>query len=182
MLLGHLSAEDFTNLLEGGVVPESRRLHLQSCARCMDRFASVQEIRSQVEDLGSTAREFVPEPDWSEFRSDVRNALLSRSIRRERAARGWFGVFGWKPAMAMGFSTILVLGFILTSVLWNQPQVESIPTQVAILEDVGEMDFNSLDSMSRSDVFEDLLRLDAAEAENLHMILDDITPEGVSQQ
>src|SRR5262245_58437542 len=111
MLLLHLSAEDFTNLLEGAVVPESRRLHLQACARCMDRFVSLQEIRAQVEGIGPVADDFVPEPDWSEFRSDVRNALLSRSVKRENAARSWFGVFGWKPAMAFGLSMLLVFGF-----------------------------------------------------------------------
>ena len=181
MLLLHLSAEDFTNLLEGAVVPESRRLHLQSCTRCMDRFVSLQEIRAQVEGIAPAADDFVPEPDWSEFRSDVRNALLSRSVKRENAARSWAGVFGWKPAMAFGLSMLLVFGFLVT----RSPRFgeSDEPTQIAAIEDsFTEADLNSLESMARSDVFEDLLRLDPAEAESLQMILDDISPEGVSQQ
>jgi len=181
MLLGHLSAEDFTNLLEGAVVLESRRFHLQSCARCMDRFVSLQEIRSQVEGIGIGTNDFVPEPDWSEFRSDVRNALLSRSIQRENAARSWFSVFGRKPAIALAFSMLLIVAFLMTGSLRFGQSGES--TQIAAVEaPLTEMELNSLESMARSDVFEELLRLDAAEADSLQMILDDITPEGVSQQ
>jgi len=181
MLFGHLSAEDFTNLLEGAAVPDRSRFHLQSCARCMERFVSIQEIRNQVEGIGTTGDDFVPEPDWSEFRSDVRNALLSRSIKRENATRSWLSVLGWKPVMATGFATVLVFGFLMSgSLRFGQP-VES--TEIAAVEDSSaDVDLNSLESMARNDVFEELLRLDADEAESLQMILDDVTPEGVSQQ
>jgi hypothetical protein len=180
MLLRHLSAEDFTNLLEGAVVPESRRFHLQSCARCMDRFADIQQMRRQIEEAAAGSDEFIPEPDWSEFRSDVRNALLSRSIKREASARRWFG-FGLKPVMAFGFSAVLVLGIVWTGVEWNRHPVEP---EIAVVEGTSTEEANlaSLDAVASKDVFEDLLHLDAGEAESLQMILDDITAQGVSQQ
>jgi hypothetical protein len=178
MLLGHLSAEDFTNLLEGAVVPESRRFHLQSCVRCMDRFADIQKMRRQIEEAAGSD-EFVPEPDWSEFRSDVRNALLSRSIKREASARRWFGL-GLKPAMAFGFSAVLLLGIVWTGVEWNRDQVQ--PEIAVEGSSTEEVNLASLDAVASKDVFEDLLHLNAGEAESLQMILDDITTQGVSQQ
>jgi len=83
--------------------------------------------------------------------------------------------------MATGFATVLVFGFLMSgSLRFGQP-VES--TEIAAVEDSSaEVELNSLESMARSDVFEELLRLDADEAESLQMILDDVTPEGVSQQ
>jgi predicted anti-sigma-YlaC factor YlaD len=84
MLFGHLSAEDFTNLLEGTSVPEGRRVHLQSCDRCRQRFAATQEMRNQIEEMTAQNEDYIPEPDWSEFRSDVRNcpALPIRETRK----------------------------------------------------------------------------------------------------
>jgi hypothetical protein len=180
MLLGHLSAEDFTNLLEGAVVPESRRFHLESCVRCSERFSEIQKMRRQIEDTVVNSDEFIPEPDWSEFRSDVRNALLSRSVQREASAKRWFG-FGLKPAMAFGFSAVLVLGLVWTGVVWNRnAAVPEAP--LVIVEDGSEdMSLASLDAVARTDVFEDLLQLNAGEAESLQMILDETT-QGVSQQ
>jgi hypothetical protein len=51
-----------------------------------------------------------------------------------------------------------------------------------IVEDGSEdMSLASLDAVARTDVFEDLLQLNAGEAESLQMILDETT-QGVSQQ
>ena len=183
MLLGHLSAEDFTNLLDGAVVPESRRFHLQACARCAGRFSDIQKMRRQIEDAAANSDEFIPEPDWSEFRSDVRNALLSRSIQRETSAKRWFG-FGFKPAMAFGFSAVLVFGLVWTGIVWNRHPVETDTPEIATVEEVTteETSLASLDAVARTDVFEDLLQLNAGEAESLQMILNDISTQGVSQQ
>ena len=45
-----------------------------------------------------------------------------------------------------------------------------------------EADLSSLAAMSQSDIFDDLVHLDADEAQNLLMILDDMARDGVSQQ
>lgn len=186
-MFGHLSAEDFTNLLDGAALTERRQSHLRSCARCREKFESVQAIRHQIVDMSAETEEFIPEPDWSEFRSDVRNALLSRSVRREYA-RGWLGGFPLKPALAWGISAALVFGLtITTSVLWDQRQIDPATTQVVPVEDLftDQETINSLASMagvSQTDVLDDVLGLSANEAESLQMILEDLTQRSVSQQ
>jgi hypothetical protein len=177
MLFGHLSAEDFTNLLEGTSVPESRRVHLQSCDRCRQRFAATQEMRSQIEAMTTQNDEYIPEPEWSEFRSDVRNALLSRSVKRESASRSWIGAFGLKPVFGVGMASLLVAAFVISGLRGTNPIADK-PTTVAEDSATEEVDLNSLDAVARTDVFEEILRLNADEADSLQMILD----EGVSQQ
>ncbi len=179
-MFGHLKAEDFTNLLEGATLSDRRQAHLQSCAQCMKKFESVQEVRNQIEGMRMESDEYIPEPDWSEFRSDVRTALLSRSVQRENAAKGWLAGFSWKPALALGFSMLLVFG-ITFGVAWNQRYVE--PESTTTVENLSvEADLNSLAAISQTDIFDDLVNLNADEALTLQMILDDMAQEGVSQQ
>ena len=173
-MFGHLRAEDFTNLLEGAPLPDRQRAHLQGCSRCMETFSSIQETRSRMEDLRSETTEYIPEPDWSEFRSDVRNALLSRSVKRQTAGRGWLGGLGWQPAMAWGISMLLVFG--VTTLLWRQQPVSTDPASE-------EENIGSLAEISQRDAFDDLLHLSAAETDSLQMILDeDVAQTGVSRQ
>jgi hypothetical protein len=178
-MFGHLKAEDFTNLLEGAMLSDRLQTHLQACAHCRKKFESVQEVRSQMEGMRMDADEFIPEPDWSEFRSDVRNALLSRSVKRENAARRWLGGFTWKPALAWGFSMLLVFGLTF-GVLWNQRHVA--PESGDIAQGSEEVDLNSLAVITQPDIFDDLVNLNADEALTLQMILDDMARESVSQQ
>ena len=177
MLFGHLSAEDFTNLLEGTSVPEGRRVHLQSCDRCRQRFAAIQEMRNQIEEMATQNEEYIPEPDWSEFRSDVRNALLSRSVKRESASRSWLGAFGFKPVFGVGMASLLVAALLISGLRGTNPGSEK-PTTVVENSVSEEVELNSLDAVARTDVFEEILGLNADEADSLQMILD----EGVSQQ
>src|SRR5688572_9546707 len=99
-MFGHLKAEDFINLMEGVSLDQTRRVHLESCARCAETLKSVEAIRIQVTAMQINAEEHIPEPDWAEFRGDVRNALLSRSVKRESTNRNWLGGMRWKPAAA----------------------------------------------------------------------------------
>jgi hypothetical protein len=181
-MFGHLKAEDFTNLLDGAALDDRLRTHLQSCAHCMKTFESVQEVRNQIEKMRTESLEYVPEPEWSEFRSDVRNALLARSVKREHAGRSWFAGFGWQPVMAWGVSVALVVGML--GMIWNQQRHIPANPEVAAVENgfPEDTDLNSLASMSQADIFDDLVQLDADEALNLQMILDDMAQEGVSQQ
>jgi hypothetical protein len=59
-----------------------------------------------------------------------------------------------------------------------------VEPEIAVVEGppTEEANLASLDAVAGKDVFEDLLHLNAGEAENLQMILDDITGQGVSQQ
>jgi hypothetical protein len=184
IMLRHLKAEDFTNLLDGAKLTERLQTHLQSCPQCMKTFESIQGVRNQIEEMRAESAEYVPEPDWAEFRSDVRTALLSRSVKRENASRGWFGGMGWQPAMTWGISMVLVIG--MAGVLWNHQHqhLESQPEEVVAI-DTGsqeDVDMNSLASLSQTDVFDELVQLDADDALSLQMTLDDMAQEGVSQQ
>jgi hypothetical protein len=183
-MLGHLKAEDFMNLMEGAALPDKRRIHLESCARCAETLKSVEAIRGQVTEMQMTADEHIPEPDWADFRSDVRNALLSRSVQRESAKRNWLGGMGWKPAAAWGFSMVLVFGLMPGVVFQNQNRmVETAVPQAPVaetLEPAGTI--NAIAGMSQSDVFEDIINLDEHETESLRMLLQDLTTKGVSPQ
>jgi hypothetical protein len=180
-MFGHLKAEDFTNLLEGATVSDRLQSHLKACEQCKQTFESVQEVRSQIEGMRVETDEFIPEPDWSEFRSDVRNTLLSRSVKRETASRRWLGGVTWKPALVWGFSMLLVFG-ITFGVVWNQRHTTPESTPIAEGSSSEEAVLNSLAVISQTDVFDDLVDLNADEAQSLQMILDDMAQEGVSQQ
>jgi len=183
-MFGHLKAEDFTNLLDGARLTDRLQIHLQSCPQCMKTFESIQGVRNQIEEMRTESAEYIPEPDWAEFRSDVRTALLSRSVKRDTESRKWLGGMGWQPAMAWGISMVLVLG--MAGVLWNHQHqhLESQPERIVAIEGGAqeEVDLNSLAAMSQTDVFDELVQLDADEAQSLQMILDDMAHEGVSQQ
>ena len=176
-MFGHLKAEDFTNLLEGIGLPEKRQNHLLSCPRCLRKLEAVQEVRSQIEAMRFEIDEYIPEPDWSEFRSDVRDALLSRSVKRENTGIGMANL-AWKPALAWGVSLLLVFGLAF-DVIWNHRVIDSQPDQTAAIEPVSdETEANLLAAMSDMDVFDDLVQLDADEARNLQMILNEMAQEG----
>ena len=182
-MFGHLSAEDFTNLLEGTALPDRRQVHLRSCPRCLKKLESVQEVRNQISDMRMDSDEFIPEPDWSEFRSDVRDALLSRSVKRENASRNRWSVLAFRPALAVGFALLLVLGLtITTSVLWNRQPAEPTPTVLAIEDSLPDEESITIAALSEADVFDDLLRLNPDEADSLQMILENLKGKGVSQQ
>jgi hypothetical protein len=182
-MFGHLSAEDFTNLLEGTVLPDRRQSHLRSCPRCLKKFESVKEVRNQISDMGTDADAFVPEPDWTEFRSSVRDTLLSRSVKRENAARIPWSMFTRRPALVWACSMLLVIG-LTTTALWNRQPEEPASTSIASVEEslTEEDNINSIASLSQSDVFEDLIQLSSDEANSLQMILEDLTQKGVSRQ
>jgi len=181
-MFGHLKAEDFTNLLDGAVLTDRLQSHLQSCAQCLKTFESIQEVRDQIADMRMESSDFIPEPDWQEFRSEVRNSLLSRSVKRENASRGWLGGLGWQPAMTWGVSMLVVIG--LVGAIWSQRTVQTETPDAPIVESsvMEEVNLNSLASMSEADIFDDLVELDADEALSLQLIIDGMAQEGVSQQ
>src|SRR5712692_10080927 len=113
-MFGHLKAKDFVNLMEGIELPAKCRSHLDGCARCQAAWRSVESIHAEMGSLDSG----IPEPDWSQFRSSVRDRLLSRSIKREGAVRRWTG-WAMRPAMAWALSLLLIVGLTTVVILWN---------------------------------------------------------------
>src|SRR5215470_11966921 len=113
-MFGHLKAKDFVNLMGGIELPAKHRSHLEACTQCQAAWKSVQSIHAELGSLDSG----IPEPDWSQFRSSVRDRLLSRSIQRESALRRWTG-WAIRPATAWAFSLFMAAGLTAVAVLWN---------------------------------------------------------------
>jgi len=182
-MFGHLKAEDFVNIMDGKGLAEGRQSHLDSCPRCTETLRSVQGVRAQMTEIHMTDNEHTPEPDWSEFRSDVRNALLSRSVKKANAAHGWFGGMNWRPAMAWGFSMLFVFALTTGIVLWNKEVVPET-TQIARVEEGVEATgaLSAFSSMNQTDALDELLTLDEREAANLNMLLQEMTQENRKPQ
>ena len=187
-MFGHLKAEDFTNLMEGAPLAEKRRLHLESCARCAETLKSVEAIRAQVTEMQMTADEHIPEPDWSEFRGDVRNALLSRSVKRENASplgRSLLASLAWRPAAAWGMAAVLVFAMTTGVMVWNQEQESKeaaapVPPLQPVLGSAATID--AIAGMAQTDVFVDVLQLNESEAEHLQQLLEDLTRQNAGPQ
>jgi len=186
-MFGHLKAEDFTNLIEGGELPSRRQTHLKSCKRCTDAFVSAQSLharmtRSVIDDQD------IPEPDWFQFRADVRTAMLSRAAQRQPKASSWTG---WllRPAMTWGLAVAFTAGLTAGLLIWNQQggniqssgstvteQLASLETSDTDLMDDGSMDSAAIDlgmtTWSQTSVFDELSQLDAAQSEKLQRILE----------
>ena len=105
----------------------------------------------------------IPEPDWSEFRSSVRDKLLSRSVRRTTTVRRW------KLAWAFSFAAVIA---ITTSLLWNvkfsgnlgnegsDPMLPNLPGYVEAAD------------WPQTALFDDLIQLGDMEEEQLRRMLE----------
>lgn len=164
-MFGHLKAKDFVNLMEGMEVPAKHRAHLDACTRCQAAWSSVQSIHSE---LGALDPE-IPEPDWTEFRSSVRDRLLSRSIQRESAVRRWTG-WAVRPAMAWALSFLLIAGLTTVAILWNTGKTSAPSNRVE--SSVSEPLPESMEAGSQRALFDDLVQLGEDQQEQLQQILD----------
>jgi len=181
-MFGHLKAEDFTNLIDGTPLSERQRSHLASCPRCNETAAATQKIRAYATAMEFAEDEYIPEPDWTDFRGDVRNALLSRSVQRTHASRGWFAGMSWRPIAAWSVSLALVCVVSVGVVLWNPSSVEQTTDSLAIPETADATTMTAIAGMGRTDVFDDVLRLNDDEAKRLTQMLDDLTNQGTTTQ
>jgi len=122
-MLGHLKAEDFVNLMEGAELSEKHRLHIDACVRCRATWESMRSLHSEM----ALTETDIPEPEWEQFRSSVRDELLSRSIQRESAVRRWTG-WAIRPAAAWALSVVMAIGITTVTVLWKaERNVPSAP-------------------------------------------------------
>jgi hypothetical protein len=175
-MFGHLSAEDFVNLMEGGELPATRKAHLEACARCNATWQSVQSVHNEVSSLDTD----IPEPDWTQFRSSVRDQLLSRSVQRESAVRRWTG---WRvrPAMAWALSLLLAVGITTGIFLWNMQEGPEPPQDAPSV--LNNMDIEADAALwSRTALFDDLLELNEAEQEQLRQMLESAQKGTLDQQ
>ena len=173
-MFGHLQAEDFVNRMEGTEMPAKQKEHLDSCARCRATWQSLAAVHTEVGFLDSG----IPEPDWVEFRSSVRDRLLSRSIQRESAMRRWTG-WAIRPSMAWAISLFLAVGVTTGIFLWKTQQPDAPPPAVIespIPLQPGEL-INvdpAVAAWSHTALFDDLVELSDAEQEQLRQILESV--------
>jgi hypothetical protein len=182
-MFSHFKPEEFVNLLEGAELPGRRRAHLERCSRCRTEWQSMQSLHSEV----STLEDDVVEPDWSEFRSSVRDALLSRSVQRSTSIRRWTG---WtvRPAVAWALSLLLTAGLTGATLVWwtrgEAPEAEApaiveveepqLPAPEApapeALQFTGMED--ELQVWSQKGLFDELASLEEKEQEELRKLLE----------
>jgi hypothetical protein len=171
MMFGHLKPEDFVNLIEGDELPAHRRSHLDGCARCSTKWTSMLAMHAKVTSLDAD----IPEPDWMEFRSAVRDRLLSRSVQRASAVRRWTG-WSLRPAAAWALSVFAAVALTTGAFVWNTGKtsspggvLQSLPVQPALESDDAEM---VKTVWSQTALFDELIQLGDAEEEQLRQMLE----------
>ena len=164
-MFGHLKAKDFVNLMEGIELPAKYRSHLDACSQCQAAWKSIGSIQAELGSLDSG----IPEPDWTDFRSSVRDRLLSRSIQRQSAVRRWTG-WAIRPAMAWALSLLLIVGLTTVIVLWNAGKT---PTAVSnsFGTSIPEPAVEAMGAVPEQALFDDLVQLGADQQEQLQQIL-----------
>lgn len=185
-MFGHLKAEDFTNLIEGGELSSRRRTHLKSCVRCTDAFESAQSLHTELTKSVIDEQD-IPEPDWFQFRADVRTTMLSRAAQRQTSASNWTG---WilRPAVTWSLAVAFTAGLSAGLLIWNHQgtniqSVSPVQEQIASLDisDTDPADDVSTDSTtidlgmtnwSQTSVFDELSQLTDMQADKLQLLLE----------
>src|SRR5262245_33014094 len=166
-MFGHLKAEDFVNLMEGAELSPKQRQHIGECSRCHATWEYMSSAHSEM----SSPETDIPEPDWSSFRSSVRDELLSRSIQRQSTVRRWTG-WAIRPATAWALSLLLAIGVTTVTILWrgnshvtvNGPNVPVIP-QIDPATEV-------IEPGPEKALFEDVMSLGEEQQEQLRQMLE----------
>ena len=105
----------------------------------------------------------IPEPDWSEFRSSVRDKLLSRSMQRTSQVRRW--------KLAWAFS-LMALVAVTTGVIWNtQPRNEGSDPSLQPGAS-GQTSIVEMTEWPQTGLFDDLVQLGDVEEEQLRQMLE----------
>ncbi len=161
----HLRAKDFVNLMEGIELPAKRRAHLDTCAGCRSKWHALESVHAGV----SSMDDDIPEPDWVQFRSNVRDRVLSRTIQRETAVRRWTG-WAIRPAVAWALSLLLVVGLTTVAVIWNTGKPSSPAT--SFVSPASEPSAEAIEAVPEKGLFDDLVQLGDEEQEQLRQILE----------
>jgi hypothetical protein len=193
---GHLKAEDFTNALEGIALSSRRQAHLDGCGDCA---ATLQALSSAHAAVANRDVE-IPEPDWHEFHSSVREELLSRSIQRQSAVRRWTG---WhvRPAAAWAFSLVLAVSVTAGGFLWHMNNVQPAPLPVVAIETApavsmappvtavapeAVVELTAIDDelavWSNPGIFDQITELDAASEAQFRILLEAVQTEVAQEQ
>jgi hypothetical protein len=163
-MFGHLKAEDFINLMEETEQSAAQKTHLDSCARCRGVWESLKPLYAGVTSLDAE----IPEPDWEEFRSSVRNELLSRSVQRQTVVRRWTG-WAIRPAVAWALSLLLAVGVPTGAFLWHLQNENRGPSTVQSKQTVPA---SELIEGTEKAVFDDMIELSDSEQAQFQQLLE----------
>ncbi len=184
---GHLKAEEFITLIEGGSLTSRSRAHLEACPQCQKSKESVEGAYTMVANTDAS----VPEPDWSEFRTSVRDEMLSRSVQRQTAIRRWTG-WSLRPALAWSLTIMIAVGVTAGAFIWNGNRTETAPV-VSVVEAPASTGVDStafenrgfeeeLSVWSNKTVFDELATLESEEEESLLQLLATEGPNSFQEQ
>ncbi len=167
-MLGHLKAEDFVNLVEGMDLPAKHKLHIDECPRCRATLESMRSVQAEMASMDAD----IPEPDWMEFRSSVRDELLSRSIQRQTVVRRWTG-WAIRPAVAWALSLLMAVGITTVTLLWNADRHATQPAGSSRIESPApEPTAELIEAGPEKALFDDIVSLDDQEQEQLRQMLE----------
>lgn len=175
----HLNPPDFVDLLEGVTLDPWKTSHFERCRRCQETLAALAPCFQEV-DEGTSQTDLppAPDPDWSEFRSRVRDALLARSVRRSSWLGRWRVPVGLTPppaAWGVAVPALIVLVTLTLGSLWlarsgrtTGPDDRSpdLATAELFQEDAAALETEAL-AWSEGDFFIALNELDESEADRL---------------
>jgi len=165
-MLRHLKAAHFVNLIEGVELPAKHQTHIDGCSRCRATWESMRSVHAEITSMETD----ISEPDWTEFRSSVRDQLLSRSIQRESAVRRWTG---WtiRPPVAWALSMLMAVG--VTTVLWKIEGRSPAPTPAGVESTIPvEPAAEVIEYGPEKSLFDDVLSLGDEEQEQLRQMLE----------
>lgn len=159
----HLKTEEFLNLAEGMELTALRRSHLKACPRCNAVWTSLQSVHAEF----SSLEEDIVEPDWEDFRTSVRDRLLSRSVQRASVVQRWAGWAG-RPAVAWALSLLIAIAGTTGVLLWKMTQQ---PAPLAVTEEpVNDFELEKA-VWTQTAVFDELSQLRDADVESLRQML-----------
>lgn len=137
----------------------------------MFKRRKTEQFEKLIEDIEKTMDPDIPEPDWTEFRSSVRNELLARSVQRQTAVRRWTG-WAIRPGVAWALSVLIAVGITTGAFLWNmQPIYVQQPLPAPLRIESPDVE-SEMAAWSQSGLFEELDQLGAAEEEHLRKMLE----------
>jgi hypothetical protein len=169
-MFGHLKPEEFVNMMESEEVPARRRAHIESCASCRKTWESLKPVHSEFTSMD----EDILEPDWSQFRSSVRDQLLSRSVQRQSTMRRWTG-WAVRPAMAWVLSLLLAVGIPTGALLWHLQRDRA--AEALSSNGVQAPAMELIDAGADKAVFDDLIQLNDTEQEQLQKLIESARKE-----
>ena len=175
-MFGHLKAEDFVNLMEGAELPVRHRTHLDSCATCRETWESLKPMHSELASMDAE----MPEPDWAQFRSSVRDQLLSRSIQRDSTMRRWTG-WAIRPAMAWVLSLLLAVGIPTGVFVWHLQNDRAAAPFTDVSQPLPPAEA-IIDIGTEKSVFDDLIQLTDSQQDQLQRMLESAEKESPKLQ